>query len=192
MSLFTCFLKKRQITSRLDQLHFGNNVVSGVTGRGTGGGQRGQSAPQRLLTRKFLPTYQEKRGKEKREKGWKLRRKIVKTKVENWKWKYIGNVVKRSEDFFFFFFLCFSLLKTMEICFGCTKMEFSTGKKTFYARKKVRKNDFAPSEKYVCYAPEGVLQWVKSQCQDQTQHYHFFSRERERGITVKWNECSIW
>ena len=39
--------------------------ASGVTG----GGQGGQSAPQRLLTGKFLLTYREKRGKEKREKG---------------------------------------------------------------------------------------------------------------------------
>ena len=31
--------------------------------------RRGQSAPQRLLTGKFLMTYREKRGKEKMEKG---------------------------------------------------------------------------------------------------------------------------
>ena len=40
-----------------------------------GGGAGGQSAPQRLLTGKFLLTYREKRGKEKMEKGWELRRK---------------------------------------------------------------------------------------------------------------------
>ena len=53
---------------------------SGVTGGG-----RGQSAPQRLLKGKFLVTYREKIGKEKRGKGKmeKKRRKIVKGKVEN-------------------------------------------------------------------------------------------------------------
>ena len=45
--------------------------------------------PQRLLTGKFLLTYREKRGKEKRENGGK-RRKIETGTVENWKenWKW--------------------------------------------------------------------------------------------------------
>ena len=58
-------------------------MISGVTGRG--GGQGGQSAPQRLLTGKFLLTYREKRGKEKREKGRKLRRKKENCKREGGK-----------------------------------------------------------------------------------------------------------
>ena len=75
-------------------------------------------------------------------------------KVENWKWKQ-ENVRKRGEDlfFFFFFFFCFSLLKTTKICFGSTKMGIFYREKAFHAGKKIRKNDFAPSEKYACYAP---------------------------------------
>ena len=62
---------------------------SGVTGGG-----RGQSAPQRLQTGKFLLTYREKRGKEKRKRGEgvkiekkKEKRTIVKGKMENCNWK---------------------------------------------------------------------------------------------------------
>ena len=45
-----------------------------------------------------------------------------------------------------FFFFCFSLFKSTEICFGSTTMGIFTG-------KKIRKNDFTPSEKYSSYAP---------------------------------------
>ena len=71
------------------------------------GGRGGRVPPQRLLTGKFLLTYREKRGKEKRERGenWV-------EKVENWKWKQ-ENVRKRGEDLFFFFFFFF-LLFTFE------------------------------------------------------------------------------
>ena len=86
----------------------------------------------------------------------KKRRKIVKGKVE----MEVGKVLKRGEDpffffFFFFFFFCFSLLKTTEIgFFRSTKMGIFYREKTFHTGKKIRKNDFAPSEKYPCYAPE--------------------------------------
>ena len=40
-----------------------------------------------------------------------------------------------------------------EICFGSTKMGIFYREKAFHAGKKIRKNDFAPSEKYACYAP---------------------------------------
>ena len=63
--------------------------------------------------------------------------------------------MKIGEDFFFFF--CFSLLKTTEICFGSTKMGIFYREKAFHAGKKSRKNDFAPSEKYACYAPAEIL-----------------------------------
>ena len=39
-------------------------------------------------------------------------------------------------------------------------MEIFYWEKTYHAGKKIRKNDFAPSEKYACYAPvqnKGVL-----------------------------------
>ena len=67
----------------------------------------------------------------------------------------VGKVMKRGDDFFsfFFFFFCFALLKTTEICFGSTKMGIFYREKTFHAGEKIRKNDFAPSEKYACYAP---------------------------------------
>ena len=63
----------------------------------------------------------------------------------------VGKVIKRGEDLFFFFF-AFSLLKTTEICFGSIKMRIFYREKAFHARKKVKKNYFAPSEKYACYA----------------------------------------
>ena len=52
--------------------------------------------------------------------------------------------------FFFFFFFCFSLLKTTEFVLGLPKWQFFTGKKHFSPGKN---QDFAPSEKYACYAP---------------------------------------
>ena len=55
------------------------------------------------------------------------------------------------------FFFCFSLLKTTKICFGSTKMAIFYREKAFHAGKKIRKNDFAPSEKYACYAPVGEM-----------------------------------
>ena len=58
--------------------------------------------------------------------------------MENWKQKQ-ENVIKRGEDLFFFFF-CFSLLKTMKICFGATKMGIFYREKVFHAGKKIRKN----------------------------------------------------
>ena len=65
--------------------------------------------------------------------------------------------MRRGPFFLFFFFVfCFSLLKTTKICFGSTKMEIFYREKAFQARKKIRKNDFAPSEKFSCYAPGDV------------------------------------
>ena len=64
----------------------------------------------------------------------KKRRKIVKEKVENWKWKY--EKLERGEDFF----SPFSLLKMTEICFGSTKMGI------FYRGKKKKKH-FTPGKK---------------------------------------------
>ena len=37
-------------------------------------------------------------------------------------------------------------------------MEISSGKKHFTLGKKFRKNDFAPSEKFSCYAPDFRVQ----------------------------------
>ena len=113
------------------------------------GGGRGAECPQRLLNGKFLLTYREKRGKEKREKEWKLRRKGGNLEIEAGK-----RYKKRWGPFFFF---CFSLLKTTKICFGSTKMVIFYREKAFHAGKKIRKNNFAPSEKNACYAPGTYL-----------------------------------
>ena len=120
---------------------------SGVTG---GGGVGVQSEPQRLLTGKFLLTYWEKRGKEKREKGWKLRRKGGKLEMEEQE-----NVINGGEDFsffsffffFFFFFFCFSLLKTTKICFWVYQnANFLPGKSISRRGKKSRKMTLPPQK----------------------------------------------
>ena len=53
--------------------------------------------------------------------------------------------------YFYFLFFCFSLFKTTEICLGSSKMEIFYRENAFHAGKKIRKNDFAPSEKYAFY-----------------------------------------
>ena len=71
---------------------------SGVTGGGAGGAE----CPPRLLTGKFLLTYREKRGKEKKGKGWKLSRKGGKLEMEAGK-----RQKKRWGPFFFFLLFTF-------------------------------------------------------------------------------------
>ena len=51
------------------------------------------------------------------------------------------------------FFFGLSLFKSTKICFGSTKMEIFYREKAFHAAKKIRKNDFASSEKFSCCAP---------------------------------------
>ena len=67
--------------------------------------RQGQSAPQRLLTGKFLLMYREKR------KGWKLRN--WEEKKENYK-REVGKVLKKRWGLFFSFFFFFFLLFTFE------------------------------------------------------------------------------
>ena len=55
-----------------------------------------------------------------------------------------GKSLKMRRRLLFFFF---SLFKMTKICFGCTKMEIFYREKGIHAGKKIRKNDFAPSEK---------------------------------------------
>ena len=118
------------------------------------GGRGGRVPPRDFWPGNFCWRIwkKEARKKGKRGENWE-------EKVENWEWKQ-ENVRKRGEDlffFFFFFFFCFSLLKTTKICFGSTKMGIFYREKAFHAGKKFWKNDFAPSEKYACYAPGGQL-----------------------------------
>ena len=98
-----------------------------------------------------------------RRKEWKLLKEGRKLEM------VVGKVIKSGElsgEGFFFFFFCFSLLKPTKICFGYTKMGIFYWEKTFHAGKKIgekiRKNDFAPSEKYACYAPGGTALIVKA------------------------------
>ena len=97
----------------------------------------------------------------------------------------VGKAIKRGEDPFFFcfvclFFFCFSLSKTTEICFGSTKMViFYRQKLAFHAGKKIRKNDFAPSEKYACYTPviyfkSSVRQYMGRHVNARGSYLHFF------------------
>ena len=92
---------------------------SPIQWRNRGGGRPaagGQGAPQRLSTGNFLLTYREKRGKEKREKGWKLRKKEGNCKRKGGKLEMIvGIVIKvvRVRPFVLFCF-CFFLLFTFE------------------------------------------------------------------------------
>ena len=65
------------------------------------------------------------------------RKKIGKGKVEHWKWK-------EEKLTFFFFFFCFSVFKTTEICFACTKVGISYRKKHFTQGKKSRKINLPP------------------------------------------------
>ena len=63
----------------------------------------------------------------------------------------VGKIIIRGEDFFFFFFFFFAFhfWKRRKFVLGLPKSEFFYREKTFH----VGKNDFAPSEKYACYAP---------------------------------------
>ena len=116
---------------------------SGVTGGGGGG------SPQRLLTGKFLWCIGKKRQGKKREKGWKLRRKEGKSEKGRWKKKPENGSRKSYKKSWgpFFFFFAFHFWKRRKFVLGLPKWEFSAG-------GKIRKNDFAPSEKYACYAPD--------------------------------------
>ena len=127
-----------------------SNIFSGIhqTSGVTGGGQGGHSAPQRLLTGKFLLTYREKRGKEKRERGenWV-------EKVENWKWKQ-ENVRKRGEDlfFFFFFFFSFHFWKRRKFVLGLPKWNFLPGK-SISRREKNQEKWLCPLRKICLLRP---------------------------------------
>ena len=99
-------------------------------------------------------------GKERQGKLGKWSRKKLKSKKGRWK---IENgrkekLQKIGEDLFFFFFFSFHFSKRLKLVLGVPKREFSTGKKHFTPGKKIRKNNFAPSEKYTCYT-QGVTRF---------------------------------
>ena len=112
----------------------------------------GENAPQTLLTEKFLLSYWENRGKEKRENGEEKKenqkREGGKLKMEE------GRVSKWEEDFLkkffifyftylFLYFFAFHFSKPQKSVLGLPKWEFCTGK----CGKKIQENYFAPSEK---------------------------------------------
>ena len=113
----------------------------------------GESTLLTLLTRKFLVTYQEKRGMKKGENGEeKKENKKRGWKIENGRRK--SYKMRRGPLFFFFFFLFFfSLFKTTEICFGSTKMGVFCWKKAFHTGGKNQEKWLCPSEKYSSYTP---------------------------------------
>ena len=131
-----------------------------------GGGQGGRVPPRDFWPGNFFLTYREKRGKENREKGVKIenkRRKIVKGKVENWKWKWEKLLTELKEFFAFFFFFFFFFFafhfwkrrKWRKYVLGLPKWEFSTGKKNISRREKwlcpLRKKCLLrPCGEYVC------------------------------------------
>ena len=52
-----------------------------------------------------------------------------------------------------FFFLACHFSNPLKFVLGLPKYKFSTGKKHFTPGRKIRKTDFAPSEKSSCYTP---------------------------------------
>ena len=119
---------------------FSMNSFSGVTGRGT-------VPPPDFWPGNFCwPT-----GKKWQGKYGKGGKKEGKVKMEGGESSKIRKIRRGS---FFFFFFAFHFSKRLKFVLGVPKWKFSTGKKAFHAGKKIKKNDFAPSEKFSCYAPE--------------------------------------
>ena len=93
-----------------------------------------------------------KRGKEKRENG-EAKKENQKRESRKLKMEAGKRVTKWGEDLLFFIFLFFFFfLLSLKFVLGLPKLEFCTGK-SIHTGKKIRKNDFAPSEKYSSYAP---------------------------------------
>ena len=120
-------------------------IICGITG----GGQ-GVRVPPETSDREIFADLPGKKRHGKRGKGVKIEKKNGKNgrwEIENGRWKSKSYKMRRG------LFFCFSLFKTTKICFGSTKMEIFYREKSISRREKIRKNDFAPSEKFSCYAP---------------------------------------
>ena len=81
----------------------------------------------------------------------KKRRKTVKRKVENWKWKE-GKLQNEERTFFAFHFS-----KRLKFVLGVPNGNFLPGK-SISRREKIRKNDFAPSK----FFDMGQKSWCQS------------------------------
>ena len=134
-------------------------LIVGLSVPGVTGGGREADAPSETSDREFLLTYREKSpfgkksGKENMEKGENEEEKKETCKREGGKLKMEGG---KSSIFFFFFFFCFSLFKTTKIFLVYQNGNFLPGKRNSRGEK-IRKNDFAPSEKNSCYALEAYI-----------------------------------
>ena len=157
----------------------------------------GAESPLTLLTGKFLLTYWEKRGKEKRENREK-RRKIKKRrgdgklKMEGWK------VIKWGEDhflsffcslflflFLFVFFLfvfclfvfAFHLSKPLKFVLGLPKWKFSIGKKNFTPGKNSGKKRTLPLWKIFLLCPLlmcSLFLWIWQEINSLCRHAAWF------------------
>ena len=121
-----------------------------------GGGRK--SAPRDFWLGNFCWPNRKKEPR-KKGKGVKIdkkRRKIVKgnVKIENGWWKSYRMRRGLFFGFCLFIFFCFSLFNTTKICFESAKMEIFYREKAFHGGEKIRENDFAPSKKFSCYAPD--------------------------------------
>ena len=128
-------------------------ISNGVTG---GGG--GAKCPRDFWPGNFCWRIGKKEAKKKGKRGENWEEKKENCKREGGKLETeVGKAIKRGELFFFFFFFFFFLLFTFEndgnLFWVHQNGNFLPGK-AFHAGKKIRKNDFAPSEKYACYAPD--------------------------------------
>ena len=79
-------------------------------------------------TKKLGPLPKKKKRKKRKRKGRASTKGFSGITGEVGRWR-----------FWVFFFFFFSLSETNEICFGCTKMEISTGKKAFHEGKNATK-----------------------------------------------------
>ena len=99
-----------------------------------------------IVIRRHNTDLSGKRGKENMEKGGKWRRKEGKLQKGRWKIEMEGRKSSKMSRLPFF---CFSLFKTMKICFGCTKMEIFYREKGFHAgKKKSGKITLPPQKKF--------------------------------------------
>ena len=149
MSKFTC-LQLAKIESKMFWKYV--PVTSGVTGRVAGGAE---CLPRDFWPGNFWSPTWKKEERKKWEKGENGEEKKGNCQRGGGKFKMEEEKVgKWVEDLFFFFFFCFYTFENDENLFwGCQNRNFLPGKSISRWEKKIRKNDFAPSEKFSCCAP---------------------------------------
>ena len=121
-----------------------------------GGWGQGAECPQRFLTGTFfadvLGKKEARKKKRKRGENWEEKKENCKTEGRKLEME-VGKVIKSVVVFFFFFFFLLFTFENDENLFWV----YQNGK--FLPGKNIscrEKNDFAPSEKYDCYAPAHV------------------------------------